>query len=80
MVSYAAGSVTNEYDPNGLRIRRTGPSSDTVYVFNGTQALAEYAPGAAPTNPTTEYIYLGGQLIASKSSGAYTFYVRDHLA
>jgi RHS repeat-associated protein len=42
--------------------------------------LAEYAPGALPSNPNTEYIYLGGQLIASKSSGAYTFYVRDHLS
>ena len=61
-------------------MRRTGPSSDTVYVYSGAGPLAEYAPGALPSNPNTEYIYLGGQLIASKSSGAYTFYVRDHLS
>ena len=80
MVSYAGGSVTNQYDANGLRVRRTGPGSDVVYVFVGARPLAEYAPGAVATSPTREYVYLGGQLLAKKESGAFTFYESDHLS
>jgi hypothetical protein len=82
MVNYASGGVKHEYDGNGLRVRRTVPTSgsDLAYVFSGTQPLAEYNAGAAATNPNVEYVYLGGQLIASKSGAAYTFYVRDQLS
>ncbi len=80
MISYASGGVTNEYDGNSLRVRRTGLSSDVVYVNSNGQPIAEYAPGAVGGNPSREYIYLGGQLLASKASGAYTFYLRDHLS
>ncbi|MDR3736674.1 MAG: hypothetical protein P4L10_14220, partial [Acidobacteriaceae bacterium] len=81
MMSYCSPGVINEYDANSLRVRRTkSGGSDVVYVFSGTQPLAEYTAGAAADSPSTEYIYLGNQLIASKTSGAYTFYLRDHLS
>lgn len=81
IVSYAGGSVTNQYDANGLRVRRTKQgSSDVIYVFAGAQPIAEYAPGALPSNPSVQYVYLGSQLIASKASSTYTFYERDQLS
>jgi RHS repeat-associated protein len=81
MVSYAGSSVTNQYDANSLRVRRTKQSgSDVVYVFAGAQPIAEYAPGAAPSSPSVQYVYLGNQLIASKAASSYTFYERDHLS
>jgi|GEM_PF-2345810 len=81
MVSYAGGSVTNQYDAIGLRVRRTKQGgSDVIYVFGGTQPIAEYAPGAAPSSPSVQYVYLGNQLVASKAASTYTFYERDHLS
>jgi RHS repeat-associated protein len=81
MVSYASGSVTNQYDANSLRVRRTKQGgSDVIYVFAGTQPIAEYVPGALPSNPSTQYVYLGSQLIAAKVSSTYTFYEHDHLS
>ena len=71
MASYAANSIVHEYDGNGLRVRRTrSGGSDVVYLFAGSLPIAEYTAGAAASAPTTEYIYIGGSLLASRASGA----------
>jgi RHS repeat-associated protein len=81
MVSYAGASVTNQYDANSFRVRRTKQSgADGVYIFAGGKVIAEYTPGAVPSSPSVEYVYLGSGLIASKASSTYTFYERDRLS
>lgn len=78
MVQYAA-NVSYAYDGNSLRLKKTNGAT-TIFIRAGVMTLAEYAPGAPPTSPLREYVYGGGQLIASKASGSYKWYVRDHLS
>ena len=36
--------------------------------------------GASPTNPTREYVYAGGTLLASTARTTTTYYHQDHLS
>ncbi len=61
---------TYTYDADGHRINRNVNGVETwqVYGLDG-ELLAEYASGAAPFLPTTEYGYRGGELLTTISSG-----------
>ena len=74
------GSGAYSYDGNGLRVEKTSGSTTTVYIFSGAKVIAEYVNGASPTNPTREYVYAGGALLASISATTTTYYHQDHLS
>lgn len=65
---------TYAYDAKGRRTRRTvnGVTTWQIYGFDG-ELVAEYAPGAAFTQPQKEYGYRAGELlvVASASSGGW---------
>ena len=74
-------TVVNTYDGGGLRVKKATGGSTTVYVFSGTQVIAEYTPTALPATPTKEYVYLGSQLLATlDSAGSPTYRHPDHLS
>jgi RHS repeat-associated protein len=77
-VSYLSGVYT--YDGNDLRIQKTVGATNTVYVFSGSKVIAEYDNGAAVASPSREYIYSGGQLVATLSSTTTTYHHADHLS
>jgi hypothetical protein len=47
---------------------------------SGSKVLAEYAGGAAPSAPTTEFVYSGGSLLATLSGANVTYRYPDHLS
>jgi RHS repeat-associated protein len=74
-------TLVNTYDGGGLRVEKMTGGSTTVYVFAGGNVVAEYTPSAQTTAPTKEYIYLGGQLLATlDASGNPTYRHPDHLS
>ncbi len=74
-------TLVNTYDGTGLRVEKATAGSTTIYVFSGTQVIAEYAPSASVTAPTKEYVYLGDQLLSAlDSSGNPTYRHADHLS
>jgi|HubBroStandDraft_2_1064218.scaffolds.fasta_scaffold02708_4 hypothetical protein len=50
------------YDGNGLRVKKVSGSTTTVYVFSGSKVIAEYD---GEEGVQKEYVYSGGQLLAS---------------
>jgi hypothetical protein len=64
-----SSSGTYTYDGNGIRVKKISGGTTTVTIFFGGQTIAEYLNGAAPTAPTNEYIYSGGQIVAAIQSG-----------
>lgn len=78
--SGSLGSGTYTVDGNGLRVKKVAGSTTTVYIFSGSKVIAEYQNGAAPSAPTTEYVYAGGTLIAKINSSGTNYYHQDHLS
>src|SRR5262249_27109786 len=76
--SSASGTYT--YDGNGLRVKKVSGSTTPVTIFSGSKVIAEYNNGAAPSSPTNEYIYSGGQIVALIQSGATHYFHNDHLS
>ena len=74
------GSATYTYDGNGLRVEKSGSNGSTIYIFSGAKVIGEYAPGAQPSSPTTEYIYAGASLVASIAGATPTYYHPDQLS
>ncbi len=74
------GSGAYTYDGNGLRVEKVAGSTTTVYLFSGSKVIAEYQNGAAPSAPTTEYVYAGGALVAKVNSSGTFYYHQDHLS
>ena len=74
------------YDGNCLRVVKSiSGGTTTVSIYSGSQIIAEYDNGAAPSAPSREYIYnpAGGAktgLLAMISGGATTYYHQDHLS
>lgn len=44
---------------------KSSGGTTTVSIFSGSNVIAEYNNGAAPSSPTNEYIYAAGQRIAN---------------
>jgi len=78
--SGSLGSGAYNYDGNGLRVEKVSGSTTTVYVFSGSKVIAEYDNGAAPSSPTREYVYLGGNLLAKIDDSGTTYYHPDQLS
>ena len=82
-VTSASGGTTSTYtyDGNNLRVnKQVGGGTVTVYLFSGTKVIAEYAAGANPNSPAKEYIYTGGQLLATIVGSTTTYHHADHLS
>lgn len=89
MVGDPTAGATYVYDGNGNRVQKclpncTSPTSSIVYLFSNSQDVAEYDNGAAPSSPSTEFIYSdslpGPGLVASIVSGTTTYFHSDHLS
>ena len=92
MVADPTAGATYVYDGNGTRVQKclpncTSPSSSTVFVFSGSQDIAEYDNGAAPTSPSREFVYSdglpGSGLLATLTGGSsptVTYFHDDHLS
>jgi RHS repeat-associated protein len=68
-------------DGAGVRVKKclpncSKPTTTMVYVFS----LAEYVNGASPSAPTREYIYAGGQLVATHEGTSLRYHHADHLS
>jgi len=73
-------AATYSYDAGGLRAKKVVGSTTTLYIYDGSSLIAEYAGGAAASSPTKEYIGGGGSALASVSSGVVTYYHEDLLS
>jgi RHS repeat-associated protein len=63
-----------------LRVQRQFGGT-TVYVYAGSLPIAEYAAGAAANQPNREYVYSGGQLLATiDASTGLSYQFPDHLS
>jgi RHS repeat-associated protein len=71
---------TYTYDGSGLRVKKVASGTTTVYIFSGSQVIAEYDNGALVGSPSREYIYSRGQRIAAIQGGATTYLHTDHLS
>jgi len=81
MVADPVAGATYVYDANGTRVQKclpncTSPTSSTMYLYSGSQDIAEYDNGVAPSSPSREFIYAGAipgsGLIASVVAGTTT--------
>jgi RHS repeat-associated protein len=68
--------TTFTYDASGLRVVKNG----NIYIYSGSQVIAEYPNGASAAFPSAEHIYAGGRRIATIASGAITYHLADHLS
>jgi RHS repeat-associated protein len=66
------------YDSSNRRVKKTVGGVTTVYVWEGSQVIAEYneASGAL----LAEYIHAGGRMVARESGGATRYYHADRLS
>lgn len=67
-------------DGNNMRVEKSAGSTSTVYVFSGSQVVAEYDNGAGVSSPSREYIYSGNQLISTIDSSGTKYHHPDHLS
>lgn len=79
LIQINAGAATYTYFGQ-LRIKKTNGDGTTIYIYSGMKPIAEYAPGAALTSPSKEYVYAGSQLLASIAGTSTTYYHPDHLS
>lgn len=68
------------YDADGFRVEKSANGTNTVYIYSGSEDIAEYDNGAAPSSPSREFIYGNGELLVQVSGGATTYYQKDHLS
>jgi RHS repeat-associated protein len=72
--SGSLGSGTYSYGAFGIRAVKVTSGNTTVSIYDGNHAIADYTNGAL----ANEYMYLGGQLIASRLSGTLYYHAFDH--
>jgi RHS repeat-associated protein len=68
--------VTFGYGPDGKLVSKNG----TIYIYAGSQPIADYPNGAAAGSPSIEYINLGGRQLASIAAGTVVWNYADHLS
>jgi RHS repeat-associated protein len=64
-------------DDHGLRVGKNWSAGSAVYIYSGSQQIAEYDSGLPL--PTVEYVY-GHNRLAHIANGAITYEHRDHLS
>jgi RHS repeat-associated protein len=82
LISTSGGLASGSYiyDGNGLRVEKISGGTSTTYIFSGGAVIAEYSLGANPSSPSKEYVYSGGQLIATVDPTTTKYHLRDHLS
>jgi hypothetical protein len=80
LTSINGGAATYMYEGNRHRIKRVSGGTTTVYIFAGSQVIAEYDNGAAPGSPSREYIYGDRGKVALISGTSVSYYHSDHLS
>jgi RHS repeat-associated protein len=70
---------TYSYDGKGLRVKKVSGST-TVYIFSGSQVIAEYDNGAAVTSPSREYIHSGDAILATIDSAGTRYHHPDQVS
>jgi RHS repeat-associated protein len=78
LTSYMGTGGVYTYDGNGLRVKKVASSTTTVYIFSGSQVIAEYDNGALVGSPSREYVYSGAQRIATIQGSTTTYLHPDH--
>jgi len=73
-------TATYTYDGGPLRVKKVAGGTTTVYIFSGSKVIAEYVNGAAPAQPTKEYVYAGNRLLATLAGSTVTYQHPDHLS
>ena len=73
-------SATYTSDANGIRVKKSANGTSTVFIYSGSEDIAEYDNGAAPSSPSREFIYGNDELLAQVSGSATTYYQKDHLS
>jgi RHS repeat-associated protein len=75
MTQSVVGSTTTAYtyDGNGLRVVK---GTNTIYIFSGSEVIAEYASGSL----SKEYIYSGSTLLVTIAGAAVSYHHSDHLS
>ena len=71
-------TVTSSTYFGASRIKSIVSATTTRYVYSGSKPIAEYVNGS--TTPSKEYIYAGGQLLATIAGSATTYHHPDHLS
>jgi RHS repeat-associated protein len=77
---FSRGLARNNYLEIPWVIKTVAVGNTTVYIFSGSKVIAEYDNGALPANPSREYIYSGGALLAKIDSSGTKYYHPDHLS
>jgi RHS repeat-associated protein len=83
--SGTGGTAQYVYDGKGMRVEKClsscgSPTTYTVYIFGGSQVIAEYDNGASVTSPSREYLYNGSQLMATINSSGMEYHIPDQLS
>ncbi|HUJ30458.1 MAG TPA: RHS repeat-associated core domain-containing protein [Candidatus Acidoferrum sp.] len=63
-----------------MQISKSSGGTTTISIFAGSQVVAEYDNGAAPTSPSREFIYALGQRVAEISGSSTYYFQTDHLS
>ncbi len=79
LVSVDSGNSANySYDQNNRRIKKTIGSTTTVYIWEGSQVVAEYDVSSSTLQ--AEFIYYGPRMLARYANGTTRYYLRDRLS
>jgi RHS repeat-associated protein len=80
VVSVNSGNTATYTYSGPLRVKKVAGSTTTRYIFSGSKVVAEYVNGVAVSSPTREYVYAGGQLVATHEGSALKYHHPDHLS
>jgi RHS repeat-associated protein len=73
------GNVSYAYDAEGNRVQKTVAGVITQYVYDPSGQVIHETDGNGNGAITTQYIYLGGQLLAEYKDSTTYFVEHDHL-
>ncbi|WP_182869636.1 RHS repeat-associated core domain-containing protein [Stieleria mannarensis] len=70
--------VFYEWDALGRRVARDDGTTDTIFVQNGQQTIADYTSGTAATSPTYTYVYASyiDEPVVRDGTGGLRYYHR----
>jgi len=80
VVSVDGGAATYTYDQNSRRVKKqvTASGAVTVYVWEGSQVIAEY--NGVTGGLIAENIYLGRRMVAKQEGATRRYYLSDRLS
>lgn len=78
VVNLDSGAYTYAYDHQNRRIKKVGGGSNTHYVWQGSQVIAEY--NGSTGAQLVWYYYAGGRMISKLESGATRYFLSDRLS